>query len=56
MEAIRLDGIPRRENKTIRLHLTLKFMDKLTAIVRVKDTGFGDFYKTNYRVWEQILQ
>lgn len=56
LEAIRLDGIPKRENKTIRLHLTLEFIDRLTAIVRIKDTGFGEFYKTNYRVWEQILQ
>lgn len=55
-EIVRLDSPVRRENKTIRLNVALRFEDRETAVVKISDTGFGDFYKTNYRVWEQILK
>ncbi len=55
-EIVRLDSPVKRENKTVRLEVTLRFEDRNMAIVKIKDTGFGDFYKTNYRVWEQILK
>ena len=55
-EIVRLDSPVRREERTIRLEVTLRFEDRSLAIVKIKDVGFGDFYKTNYRVWEQILK
>ncbi len=55
-EIVRLDSPVRREERTVRLEVTLRFEDRTLAIVKIKDIGFGDFYKTNYRVWEQILK
>lgn len=54
-EVLSLDGLLERENKTIRLSITVHFVDQSTAIVTVRDVGFGVFYETNYRIWEQIL-
>ncbi len=55
-EIVRLDSPVKRENKTVRLEIALRFEGRDMAIVKIKDTGFGQFYKTNYRVWEQILK
>ena len=54
-EVLSLDGLLERENKTIRLSITVHFIDRFTAIVTVRDVGFGVFYETNYRIWEQVL-
>lgn len=54
-EVFSLDGMVERENKTIRLAVTVHFVDRFTAVVTVRDTGFGEFYATNYRIWEQTL-
>lgn len=56
IEVMILDGPIRRENKSIRLELKLYFMDRDTAVVRIRDTGFGDFFKTSHRIWEQVLK
>lgn len=50
-----LDGLPRRERKTIRLNVHLRFYDAERAIVTVRDLGFGDFYKSTHRIWEYII-
>ena len=55
-EVLSLDGLIRRENKTIRLELRLSFLDRNTAVIKIKDVGFGEFYPTNYRIWEQIIR
>lgn len=54
-EVLSLDGLMERENKTIRLSVTVQFIDRDSAIVTVRDVGFGVFYDTNYRIWEQKL-
>lgn len=54
-EVLSLDGLMERENKTIRLSVTVQFIDRDSAIVTVRDVGFGVFYDTNYRIWEQML-
>lgn len=54
-EIFYIDGLMERENKTIRLALNLHFVDRETAVLTVRDTGFGVFYDTTYRIWEQIL-
>ena len=51
-----LDGPVRKERRSTRLQLTFRFINRDTAVVKLKDIGFGEFYKTNYRVWEQILK
>lgn len=50
-----LDGLRERENKTIQLLVKVTFPDRDTAVVLVKDLGFGGFYETNYRIWEQTF-
>lgn len=55
-EIMKLDGLTKRENKTIRLSIQLHFVDRETAVVTVRDKGFGIFYDKNHRIWEQILK
>lgn len=55
-EIMKLENLSKRENKTIRLCVSLHFADRETAVITVKDTGFGQFYENSYRVWEQILK
>ncbi len=54
-EVVHMDGVMERENKTIRLSLNLHFVDRETAVLTIRDTGFGEFYETTYRIWEEIL-
>ncbi len=55
-EIMKLDGMMNRENKTIRLELTIRFLDRDTPIATVRDIGFGEFFPTTMRIWEQELQ
>ncbi|MBO5199531.1 MAG: hypothetical protein J6B85_13615 [Lachnospiraceae bacterium] len=54
-QVMTLDGFYKRENKTCRLALSIRFLDRITAVVTVRDLGFGDFYPSGHRIWEQIL-
>jgi hypothetical protein len=54
-ETLRIDGLMERENKTVRLSIQLHYVDRETAVLTVRDTGFGQFYETTYRIWEQTL-
>ncbi len=51
-----VDGLPKREPKTIRLQINVMFHDKETVVVTVRDTGFGEFYPTSHRIWEYIFK
>lgn len=55
-EIMKLENMYVRENKTIRLQIRLHFLNRETAVITVKDTGFGAFYENGYRIWEQILK
>lgn len=50
-----LDGFIRRENKTNRMNISVRFLDRNTAVIAVRDRGFGGFYRSDHRIWEQIL-
>jgi len=56
LEIMTLDGPVRKERRSTRLQLTFRFISRDVAVVKLRDIGFGEFYKTNYRVWEQILK
>ena len=56
LEIMTLDGPVRKERRSTRLQLTFRFISRDMAVVKLRDIGFGEFYKTNYRVWEQILK
>lgn len=51
-----LKNIAKRENKTTRVLIDVRFIDRDTAVITVKDLGFGEFYENSYRVWEKIVQ
>ncbi len=55
-EILTLDGLRLRNDKTTRLEITLSFMERKVAVIKIKDIGFGEFYPTNYRIWEQIIR
>lgn len=47
-----LDGLSEKNNKLSSYAVSLRFADKNTAVVLVKDLGFGDIHKTSHRIWE----
>lgn len=51
-----LDALNMREDKTTRLKVDVRFANRDTAIVTVRDIGFGNVRKTDYRIWEQVLK
>ncbi|MDE7326827.1 MAG: hypothetical protein K2N63_11200 [Lachnospiraceae bacterium] len=53
-EVMILDHLMQRENKTVRLELSLFYVDRDTPVVQIRDIGFGR-EKTTYRIWEQVL-
>ena len=53
-EVMILDHLMQRENKTLRLELSLFYIDRDTPVVQLRDIGFGR-EKTTYRIWEQLL-
>lgn len=50
-----LRNIEQRENKTTRVHVSAKFIDRDTLVLTVKDLGFGEFFSNSYRVWEKVI-
>lgn len=52
---LQLDGLPHRPNKGSRIKLNISFIDKGTAVITMKDDGFGVFYETSNRVWEKTI-
>jgi hypothetical protein len=53
--SIHLDGLPNRPNKMTRIQVRLKFVNKVTAILTIKDLGFGEFYSSSNRIWEKEI-
>lgn len=50
-----LRNLHRRENKTTRVSVGIRCIDRDTAVITVKDLGFGQFYPNSYRVWEKVI-
>lgn len=50
-----LRNLHRRENKTTRVSIAVTCIDRDTAVLTVKDLGFGQFYPNTYRVWEKVI-
>ncbi len=53
--SLSLEGLPNRPVKTTRVEVRIKFMDKNTAILSVKDKGFGGFFPSSNRIWEKEI-
>lgn len=54
-EKFKLDGLPKRANKLIRIEIRLHFIKQDTLIVTAKEKGFGDFYPSSNRIWEKEI-
>lgn len=52
---VSLRNLEQRENKTTRVHVSAKFLDRDTLVITVKDLGFGEFFSNSYRVWEKVI-
>jgi len=50
-----LEGLPVRPNKTTRIEVKIEFLNKNTAVITVKDKGFGKFYPSSERQWEKKI-
>lgn len=48
-----LPGIPKRPNKTTRLHLELKYVSPKECEITVRDMGFGDMFPSSGKVWKE---
>ncbi|MCR5154221.1 MAG: hypothetical protein K6B75_05165 [Lachnospiraceae bacterium] len=53
--SVKPDLLPPRENRTVRLEITVSFLDYETLVIKVRDIGFGNIYPATYKVYEQII-
>ena len=51
-----LTGFSSRENKTTRFTVRLRFADRETCVVTLKDNGFGTISPTSNRIWERCIR
>lgn len=51
-----LHDIPKRPSRTTRIEIRVKFYNQTTAVITVKDKGFGDFYPSSNRIWEETIE
>lgn len=51
-----LDNIEERNDRSVKVSISLRFADRDTCVITVRDIGFGEIRETTYRIWEQILK
>ncbi len=51
-----LDNLEERNDRSVKVRITLQFVDRDTCMITVRDVGFGEIRETSYRIWEQILK
>ena len=51
-----LEGLPKRPEKMTRLHISLAFLGEDEFVIKIKDMGFGSFYKSTNRIWEKRIK
>lgn len=51
-----LSGFSGRENKTTRFTVRLRFADRETCVITLKDNGFGEISPTSNRIWERCIR
>lgn len=54
-ETIRIDPIKNRPDRTVRLRMTVRFLDQHMCQIRLEDQGFGGLYRSSGKVWEEII-
>ncbi len=51
-----LSGFQGRENKTTRFTVRVRFSNRETAVITLKDNGFGEISPTSNRIWERCIR
>ena len=54
-ETIMTDPIKNRPDRTVRIRMTVSFLDQHTCQVRLEDRGFGGLYRSSGKVWEKLI-
>ena len=54
-ETITIDPIKNRPDRTVRLRMTVRFLDQHLCQIRLEDQGFGGLYRSSGKVWEEII-
>ncbi len=52
---IPMEGIPGRTDRRARIGLQVRFAGPGKCILTVRDKGFGDFFPSSYRIWEETI-
>ncbi|MBO7353282.1 MAG: hypothetical protein J6U61_03385, partial [Lachnospiraceae bacterium] len=53
---VTLETLNLRGDRTNRMNIRLRFPNRDTCVITVRDMGFGDIYPTNHKIWEQVLK
>ena len=51
-----LSGFSGRANRMTRFTIRIRFADRNTCIVTLKDNGFGEFCPSSNRIWERYIK
>lgn len=54
--AMALSGLPKRPNKTTRLHVKLEYISAKECRITVKDLGFGEMFPSSGKTWKETAQ
>lgn len=53
---IDLDDFPDRPENATRLHARIRFLSENSFVVRIEDRGFGEFFASSGRSWEEKVE
>ena len=53
---MRLPGLPKRPNKTTRLHVKLQYISQKECEITVTDLGFGEMFPSSGKVWDELVE
>lgn len=53
--SMQLPGLPKRPNRTTRLHILVAYESPTVCVITVKDLGFGEMYPGSGQVWTEKM-
>ncbi len=51
-----LDTLNLRNDRSTRLEVRIRFPERDVCVITARDMGFGEIYKTDHKIWEQVLK
>ena len=51
-----LETLNQRSDRSTRLDVRIRFPERDVCVITVRDMGFGEIYKTDHKIWEQVLK